>query len=137
MKNIFLDTNIIIDYFVRTDYMSILEQLMQLGSQKRCRFYISYLTVANFAYIMRKTQKETLHYMINNICSTFEIVKNSKEQILSALRLNPNDFEDSLQYQAALDAHCECIVTRNAKDFSFSRIPILSAEEIVAILRNL
>lgn len=75
--------------------------------------------------------------MINNICSSFTIVKNTKEQIISALKSNPNDFEDSLQYQAALDARCECTVTRNAKDFSFSRIPILSAEEVVEIIRKL
>lgn len=57
MKKIFLDTNFIIDYFVREDFNGISEQLLALG-QNNLKFYISYLTVANFAYIVRKMPKD-------------------------------------------------------------------------------
>ena len=39
-----------------------------------------------------------------------------------------HDFEDGLEYCAALESKCECIVTEDVKDFYFSDIEILSGE---------
>lgn len=67
MKKIFLDTNFIIDYFIREDFNGEAERLLAFG--KDCmRFHISYLTVANFAYIVRKMPRETVLKMIQNMC---------------------------------------------------------------------
>lgn len=130
MKKIFLDTNFIIDYFVREDFNGISEQLLALG-QNNLKFYISYLTVANFAYIVRKMPKDVVVSMIQRICETFRIVKNTKEQIERNVMLNPVDFEGGLQYQAAMDAGCDCIITRNQKDFAFAEIPVMDAAEFL------
>lgn len=130
MKKIFLDTNFIIDYFVREDFNGISEQLLALG-KNNLKFYISYLTVANFAYIVRKMPKDVVVSMIQRICETFRIVKNTKEQIERSVMLNPVDFEDGLQYQAAMDAGCDCIITRNQKDFVFAEIPVMDAAEFL------
>ena len=43
MKNIFLDTNFIIDYFIREDFSGEAEKLLQKGHQKNMKFFISYL----------------------------------------------------------------------------------------------
>lgn len=129
MKNIFLDTNFLIDYF--EDYNSDAERLLTIGKDSM-KFYISYLTVANFAYIVRKMPRETILYMLRQMCDIFKIVKNTKEQIQRNIFLNPSDFEDGLQYQAAMDAGCDCIITRNQKDFQFAKIPVMSASEFLA-----
>jgi predicted nucleic acid-binding protein len=42
-----------------------------------------------------------------------------------------NDFEDGLEYYAAINAKCKCIVTHDKDDFHFSDIDILSAEEFL------
>ena len=131
MKNIFLDTNFLIDYFVREDYNSDAERLLTIEKDSM-KFYISYLTVANFAYIVRKMPRETILYMLRQMCDIFKIVKNTKEQIQRNIFLNPSDFEDGLQYQAAMDAGCDCIITRNQKDFQFAKIPVMSASEFLA-----
>lgn len=130
MKKVFLDTNFIIDYFVREDFNGASEQLLTLG-KNNLKFYISYLTVANFAYIVRKMPKDVVVSMIQRICETFRIVKNTKEQIERNVMLNPVDFEDGLQYQAAMDAGCDCIITRNQKDFTFAEIPVMDATEFL------
>jgi predicted nucleic acid-binding protein len=41
------------------------------------------------------------------------------------------DFEDGLEYFAALEAGCTCIVTEDKDDFHFSRIELLSATEFI------
>ncbi len=60
MKKIFLDTNFILDYFTRGDMDGSGEKLLRIGAQKNYEFYLSYLSVANFAYIMRKFQTEEI-----------------------------------------------------------------------------
>lgn len=127
MKRIFLDTNFVIDYFVRQDFKGDAEKLMVMEKRSRTQFFISFLTIANFAYIMRKMQPDDLRTLINSICQTFIVINNTENQIKKALELMAPDFEDSLQYQAALDANCDCIITRNEKDFRFSSIPVMSA----------
>ncbi|MDE6549596.1 MAG: PIN domain-containing protein, partial [Muribaculaceae bacterium] len=95
-----------------------------------------YLTVANFAYIMRKMPLDDLKTLIRRICRNFIIVSNTENQIQQALGLDASDFEDMLQYQAAKDANCDCIITRNEKDFVFSDIPVMSPASYLKTLLN-
>lgn len=46
------------------------------------------------------------------------------------------DFEDALQYHCALKADCDILLTRNAKDFKESSIPVMSADEFLQSLKN-
>lgn len=131
MKHIFLDTNFVIDYLVRDEYRQISRQFLSLAKIKGCQFYISFLSVANFAYIARRLDKEILYKYIATIEELFTILSNDSRQISAALSLNATDFEDALQYQTALTNGCECIITRNGKDFKFSQIPVLSASDFM------
>lgn len=131
MKKVFLDTNFIINYFVRKDYSGDAEKVMRLGDSKKIEFHISYLTVANFAYIMRKIPAEDLRTLISKICSSFNIVSNTSNQIMLNLQVKCPDFEDGLQYQAALSAECDCLITRNRKDYPFAKIPVLTPVEFL------
>ncbi|MDE7388148.1 MAG: PIN domain-containing protein [Muribaculaceae bacterium] len=136
MKNIFLDTNFIIDYFVREDFNGEAEKLLQLGDRQHLKFFISYLSVANFAYIMRKMPAAQLKEIILRICNVFRVVDNTREQILQNLWSDFKDFEDGLQYQSAMDAKCDCIISRNKKDFINSAIPVMTASEFLHSVRN-
>lgn len=133
MKKVFLDTNFIIDYFVREDYSGDAENVMRIGDSQNMEFHISYLTVANFAYIMRKLTPEKLRALIGRICNTFTVVSNTKNQIVLNLHDSATDFEDGLQYQAAVSVGCDCIIIRNKKDFSFAKIPVLTPVDFVSM----
>lgn len=137
MRHIFLDTNFIIDYFIREDFQGDAEKLMTLEKRANSQFFISYLTVANFAYIMRKMPIDDLKSLIRQICKNFIIISNTETQIQRALDVNTSDFEDLLQYQAALDAQCDYIITRNEKDFSFSEIPVMSPSSFIKTIINI
>ena len=134
MRHLFLDTNFVIDYFVREDFQGDAEKLMVIEKKAKSQFFISYLTVANFAYIMRKMPVEDLKSLIRQICRNFIVISNTESQIKRALDLNASDFEDLLQYQVAADAHCDCIITRNEKDFEFSDIPVMSPSSYLNML---
>lgn len=130
MKRIFLDTNFIIDYLLREEYKLVSQNFLEEGDKRGYQFYISYLTIANFAYIARKLSTEVLERYLRSICKLFNVVSCDVNQILNAIDIGAKDFEDALQYQAAISANCEYIITRNAKDFAFSKIPVISAEEL-------
>ncbi|MCF8449520.1 MAG: PIN domain-containing protein [Taibaiella sp.] len=52
-----------------------------------------------------------------------------KEATLAATNKKIHDFENGLQYYAALHAGCKVIVTDNTEDFYFSDIEVLQAEQ--------
>ena len=131
MKKLFLDTNFIIDYLLREEFKNDSQQFLAEGSKRKCKFYNSFLSVANFAYIDRKLSTTELYRYLSALSNLFIIIPNTDSQIKSAIDLQASDFEDALQYQAALDAGCECIITRNEKDFGFSQIPVSSASDFV------
>ena len=131
MKRLFLDTNFIIDYFVREDFKGDCDKLLANGSERGYIFCISYLSIANFAFIMRKESKELLLSLIKRICEIFEVIPNNKNQIEASLSIEAKDYEDVLQYVSAVDGNCDCIITRNEKDYSFSEIPVFSATEYI------
>lgn len=132
MKNIFLDTNFLIDFFVREGRDGETEKVLQLGDKNNMKFYISYLSVANFAYIMRRMPLTQLKDIISRICNIFEVVDNTRAQIMQNILTNFKDFEDGLQYQCALAGHCDCIISRNKKDFVNAAIPVLTPSEFIA-----
>ncbi len=134
MKNIFLDTNIVIDLLLRPEYKQAVQLCLSQGKRHGCRFIISPLSVANFAYIARKLAKATLYSHLKIILELFEVSPTSREQLSMAIEMEANDFEDALQYQAALSYECDCIISRNVKDFVFSSIPVYTPEKFLEIL---
>lgn len=133
MKKIFLDTNFLIDYILRSEYTEICKEFLRFGTLNEYRFYISFLSVANFAYIARKLDRELLNRYLTLILELFEVIPNDKEHLRKAIELNSRDYEDSLQYYTAIDAGCEYIISRNKTDFNFSEIPVMTALEFLEI----
>lgn len=114
---------------------SIAINVLEIGKKRRSKFYVSFLTVANFAYICRKQSKENLSYNLKKCCKLFEVIANDKSNILNAIERNPSDFEDALQLEAALSKKCDCILTRDPKGFEDSPIPVLSPLEFLESLK--
>lgn len=81
---------------------------------------------------MRKMPLTQLKDIISRICNIFEVVDNTRAQIMQNILTNFKDFEDGLQYQCALAGHCDCIISRNKKDFVNAAIPVLTPSEFIA-----
>lgn len=81
---------------------------------------------------MRKYSKEKLNENLNLILELFEIIPNDKQQIERAIKTDGKDFEVILQYQSAKSMRCEVILTRNAKDYHFSDIPIMDVAQFLS-----
>ena len=136
MKRAFVDTNFIVDLVARPEYSSMAKEVLTKEREKRIKFSLCFLSLANYAYIDRKQEREKLHENLRMLCTVFEILPNNKENIVYSINLNPKDFEDAIQYSAALNGKCDCIITRNKKDFiEFSQIPVLTPSEFLDELK--
>ena len=108
-------------------------RVLALAKNKDISLYVSVLTMANLAYILRKTLRGNDFYNeMKKLSTLLNVADTTNGHFLSALELQAKDFEDALQYYCAVSNQCETIVTRNKKDFSFSSIRVLTPEELLA-----
>jgi predicted nucleic acid-binding protein len=132
-KRVFLDTNIVLDLLgEREPFYNSIAQLATLADQKKIELIVSPISFATVNYFLTKfdgtsVAKEKLR-KFKVLC---EISKIDETIVEKGLNSDFVDFEDSLQYFCAVDSECEIIITRNAKDFKHSLIPVMSAEEYI------
>ena len=135
MIKVFLDTNILIDYLShREPFFEPAALLLQLGQRKKCQLSVASMSFATASFILQTHYKMTpkairkLFCTIIRLCSITTIDSRTvSEAIVSDLE----DFEDAMQYSSARHASSDIIITRNAKDFFHSSIPVFTPTEFL------
>ncbi|MEJ7685017.1 MAG: PIN domain-containing protein [Segetibacter sp.] len=134
MKNIFLDTNVVIDFLSHRRPFSLLAaKIFNYSLQGKVKVYISAISHNNIYYILRQslTSIETIK-LLDGLCETSEIADVTKAIIKASLKTDFKDFEDAIQYNCALSINkLDFIVTRDTKDFKKSTLPVLTPEEAI------
>lgn len=130
---VFIDTNVLIDFMaVRHPHYQSAAALFALAEIGEIQLVYSSTTVANSFYILRKNfSSMQLAEAFENQRSVAEIVGVSSSDVYKAIAERWDDAEDSIQHQSALSAKCDCILTRNTKDFVKATIPIMTPEEFL------
>ena len=132
MKRIFIDTNVIIDVLMQRDGYLSSARVLALAKNEDTTLFVSVLTMANLAYILRKSLKgDSFYAEMRKLSCLVNVADTTNNHFLSALDLQAKDFEDALQYYCAIFNECDIIVTRNKKDFAFSSIGVLTPEELL------
>jgi len=137
MKNLFLDTNVIIDFIAdRQPFSETASVLFDLAEKKQLHLFISALSYSNIYYIIKKNcSHKQLLVILQDLETLVETIDVTKQVIFDALKSDFKDFEDAIQYHTALSNNkIEAIVTRNTKDFKESKLAILTPEEVLAII---
>lgn len=115
---VFLDTNILLDLLLEREEFEASAQILDMANNGKFKLFVSALTMVNVAYVYQKTVGR--HIVIPNIkvlTSVMEVLPIDNGCIQKALYLEGNDYEDVLQAVCAANAGCDCIITRNAKDY--------------------
>ena len=139
MKKIFLDTNVILDYYLNRFGADAVEKIFILANAGKLVLFASTLTFANFAYVIkREHSKEEFYAVLDEVEKHVYALPMDKEQLRNAIDQPCKDFEDMLQYQCALAGGCDVIITNNRKDFAeYSKLPLFTATEYISNLRGL
>lgn len=133
MQRVFIDTNVVLDFVLCRNGEQEAMDIFQLGEEEKVSLTVSYLTMANVAYVARKhrTRKELYTYLKELSC-LFCILPMDERQYQEALLTEVSDFEDMLQFVCAKNNQCDLIITNNTKHFSFSTLPVLTPAQYLA-----
>ena len=136
MKQIFVDTNILLDYlFERRGFYKNAERLFDYCAMKNIKVNISALSVATIAYLLSKK------FRINEVKEQLEILYEfanilpfNKRIIFLAHQSSFKDLEDGFQYFTAKEHHIPLLITRNIKDFAVDDLSVLSPQQFLEIM---
>lgn len=131
MSRLFLDTNVILDLLAnREPHFVSIARLATLADQKKLVLVSSPLSFTTVDFILNKYESEdSVRAKLRKFKIICEVGEVNEEIIDKGLNSAFKDFEDAVQYYSALQANCSVIITRNAKDFKQSSIPVMTAEE--------
>jgi len=138
MKNILLDTNIVLDLLAhRMPFYTDAAKLFSLADKKKVKLSISALCLDDTNYILSKQHPEM---EIRKILRQFKVLVTvlALDDKIADLALNSEfkDFEDALQYFTAISNGQDLIITRNQPDFKDSKIPIMTAGEFIKTIKQ-
>ena len=133
MNSVFIDTNILVDYFDSSRKEHIPAFVLISKSGNNYQVSCSLKSVLDLHYILGENKKAKK--CVQLLMDTLPILEVKSEHLHSALKLEDwKDLEDSVQYEIAKENKSDYIITNDKKGFKNSKIPIKSAREMIEIL---
>ena len=127
-------TNIIIDMLLERDpFAEASCMALSLCEKHRIEGFVSISSVIDIYYLVRKyTHSTELAYKaVGKLLEIVKVCSVTNNDVLTAYQRKARDFEDCLVATCAKSIHCDCIVTRNKKDFEEFDILPLTPEELL------
>lgn len=136
MTRLFLDTNIVVDLLDRREpFCHDAVRLFTMAYNKKVQIIVSPMTFTTASFLLRKHGTEGVRILLSNLRQLARVATANERTIDDSLASRFNDFEDAMQYYTAVKANADIIITRNGKDFTQSKIPVMTASEFLASLR--
>lgn len=137
MKKVFLDTNILIDYFAsRRDYVSA-STIVTMAKEGHFQLLVSSLSFATASYIMNAHHKKTnadIVAMFAEFVKMCNVTPVDSLIIDEAIASRFPDFEDAMQYYSAIREGADVIITRNSNDFNAAGIAVYEPQAFLDML---
>jgi predicted nucleic acid-binding protein len=140
MKKIFLDANVIIDYLnIDSKDHSVARLCLQIVRTYYAKPVVSPFTVliANFLAGKFIKDKKGHRLQMQTVFSAFEITPVKSSAVLDVFESSFLDLEDGLQYQCALSAKANAIITKDVHDYFPSKILVVHPHDFVNRYKNL
>ena len=131
---IFLDANILVSVLNKKyPLFTYAARIVSLADNKKFTLYTSPVCMAiAFYFAEKKSGTQLAKQKIKLLAEKISITAVGKTEVLQALENKQvNDFEDGIEYYAALSNKCEVIVTEDIDDFYFADIKISKARNFL------
>ena len=108
-------------------------RIVSLADNKKFELFTSPVCLAIAFYFSEKKSGSALaKKKIELLTSKLSVAEIGKPEVMNALKnVKVNDFEDGLEYYAALNSKCTAIITEDANDFYFSELEVLNAKSFL------
>ena len=133
MEKVFVDSDIVLDLLsARQPHYIHAAQLFSLADEGAIKIFVSSLSFANVNYILSKQYNpDQARKKLLKFKTLVSVVSVNDKVIELALASDFRDFEDAMQYSAAIECGLTILLTRNLKDFKKAEITILTAEQFL------
>jgi predicted nucleic acid-binding protein len=131
LSKAFVDTDVILDFMIAREPFALdAARIFSLSEKKEISICTSGLVFSNAYYILRKlsTHKKVLEKLVQ-LAKFIDIIDLPRDAVIQALGSDFGDFEDALQYYAALAVEVNIIITRNTKDYKHSQLAVLTPDQ--------
>ncbi len=131
---VFLDANILVSVLNKEyPHFTYAARVLSLTENSKFELYTSPVCLAIAFYFAEKKNGRVLaKNKISVLSKKINIAEADKSVVVKASEDNKvGDFEDGLEYYAALKAGCKWLITEDVKDFHFSKIPVLTARQFL------
>ncbi|REG84732.1 type II toxin-antitoxin system VapC family toxin [Algoriphagus antarcticus] len=137
--NVFLDTNILLDFLTNRHPLSLSQEALEvfeLGESGRINLFTSSHSVGTTHYLLKKyTDEIELRKTLDELSDLVTVLDVTQAIVKIALKSTHKDFEDAVQMGTVESFRTiDYIITRNLKDFKSSRIPAISIRELISKL---
>lgn len=127
---LFLDANILVSV-LNKEYplFTYSSRIVSLSDSKKYTLFTSPICLAiAFYFSEKKSGAEHAKRKIEILTSKIKVVSSDEQAVRSTLKNKKIlDFEDGLEYYAALKSSCDYIITEDIGDFYFSEIPVVTS----------
>ena len=138
MKNVFIDTNILIDLLAnREPFSKFAIEIFDKAEKNKVKLYTSSHAYATTYYLLKKHLKEAeLRVILISLLDFISIIAVDLPVIRRSLLSDHKDFEDAIQIFAANTIKSlDFIVTRNVKDFKNAGVAVVPPDELLFYLK--
>lgn len=128
------DTNIFLDVLLeREPFVTDSVKILKLCEDHKVDGFISASCITDIFYLVREYRhsNELAYQAVGKILEIVKVCGVTNSDVLTAYQTKAKDFEDCLLAACAKSMHCDCIVTRNKKDFEGFGILLLEPGELL------
>lgn len=138
MKTLLCDVNFVLDIlFKREPFCAPAAALFEKVEERKLRGYLCALSFPTLYYILaRSIKREKAAKALEKLRIVFQVAPVDERVIDQALTSDFKDFEDAVQYYAALRVNADALITRNKADFVAAKIPVMTPEEFLSSLHG-
>ena len=130
---VLIDTNVILAGLCKREgFFEDADKIFKLCEVKKIEGSISALSISNLVYIMRKElDAEKIKEVLQQLSLIFKITDLKADDLKKAADMNFKDYEDALQSVCAVRLKANYIITRNIKDFTYSKVMAIKPSELL------
>jgi predicted nucleic acid-binding protein len=136
MIGVVLDINIFMDFlFKRQGHENVVE-VLKLCTQGNIEGLVCAHEITTLCYFLDKIEKDNVKTkkVISQLMKRFDVIEINQGILNKALDSEITDFEDAVIEVSAIDRNVDYILTRNIKDFTKSKIPAKTPEELLEMM---
>jgi predicted nucleic acid-binding protein len=131
---LFIDANILVSV-LNHEYplFNYSSRILSLADNAGYQIFTSPICLAiAFYFSEKKSGRKQAKMKLEVLCEKVQSTLVDQDIVKRAIK-NPEviDFEDGLEYYAALNSGCDIILTEDKNDFYFSELPVLNSQEFV------